>query len=130
MTRLILPAIVLTTLVTTAAPADAQITEGRTLSATIDPIATLEEQLVNRLKATTTERRAFIKFVVKKVREEKLTPALVVAIERKSIRRNRHFPFPFFERAMRVEAAKRKVLLPPVRQFATTKVVTEPRGPR
>jgi hypothetical protein len=49
---------------------------------------------------------------------------LVVAIERYAIRRNPQFPFPFFERAMRIEAAKRGVTLPESRQFATTKSPT------
>lgn len=103
--------------------ADAQITAPRSLSATPDPIATLEEQLINRLRATSNEQRAYIKFVIKQVREQRLDLRLVVAIEKKALRRNRFFPFPFFERAMRFEAAKRNVALPPVQQFATTKVL-------
>lgn len=125
MSRLILPAILVATAMTLADSAYAQLTVPRKLSATPDPIATLEEQLINRLKATTPERKGFVKFVVKRVRQEKLSPALVVAIERKAIRKNRFFPFPYFERAIRFEANKRNVALPPVRQFATTKSVPD-----
>jgi hypothetical protein len=41
-------------------------------------------------------------------------------VESYAVRRNRYFPFPFFERAMQFEAAKRKIALPAVERFATT----------
>lgn len=80
----------------------------------------LFDQLVSRLRATTDERRSFIRFVVRQVAEERLEVQLVVAIERYAIRRNPQFPFPFFERAIRVEALKRGVTLPASRRFVTT----------
>lgn len=104
-------------------PATAQITAGRTLSASPDPFATLEEQLVNRLRATADDQRSYLKFVVKKVREGKLDIKLVVGIERYALRRNPSLPFLFFERALKFEAGKRGVALPPVRQFATTRAL-------
>ncbi|WP_235033222.1 hypothetical protein [Rubripirellula obstinata] len=110
---------VLAVLVSTQS-ASAQITPGRTLSASRDPLATLEEQLVNRLRATALDQRAYLKFVVKQVREGKLDIKLVVGIERYAIRRNPSLPFLYFERALRFEAGKRGVALPPVRQFATS----------
>ncbi len=103
--------------------ADAQITVPTKLSAVPDRTATLEDRLTNRLRATSDQQKAYIKFVVKQIRDEKLDTKLVVAIEQKAIARNRYFPFPFFERAMRYEAAKRNVILPPIQRFATTKII-------
>lgn len=98
----------------------AQITATQRLSAAVDPIASLQEQLVNRLRAFDEEKREYIEMVVKKVREGELETRLVQAVHIYAIRRNPHFPFPFFERALRVEAAKRGVALPTVRQYAST----------
>lgn len=105
----------------TAAPA--QITVPRILTAEGDRYANLQEQLTNRLRATREDQQAYIRFVVDKVRKEELQQSLVVAIERYAMRRHREYPFPFFERALRYEAAKRGVALPPVQHFASTKAV-------
>lgn len=105
--------------------AQAQITSPRILSASpTDRFATLEEQLVNRLRATAEDQRNYLNFVVRLVKENKLDLKLVVAVERYALRRNPGFPFPFFERALRFEAKRRGIVLPPVRQFATTRVST------
>jgi hypothetical protein len=101
-------------------PATAQITTPRVLSATPDRFATLEEQLINRLRATAEDQKAYIQFVVNKVRENQLDVKLVVAIQQYAMKRNPNLPFLYFERALKVEAGKRGVNLPPVRQFATT----------
>lgn len=106
----------------------AQITPPRMLSSEIDRFATLEEQLVNRLRATKDDQKAYIRFVVKQVRNGKLDAKLVVAVERYALRRHRQLPFLFFERALRFEANKRGIALPGVRQFATTKVATGASG--
>jgi hypothetical protein len=103
----------------------AQITPPRVLSAQVDRLANLEEQLTNRLRATAEDQRNYIKFVVTQVRESKLDIKLVVAVERYARRRHPRLPFLFFERALRYEANKRGVTLPSVRQFASTKT---PRG--
>ncbi|MCG8648734.1 MAG: hypothetical protein MI861_02815 [Pirellulales bacterium] len=103
--------------------ASAQVTAPRVLSASPNRMATLEEQLTNRLRATSEQQKAFIRFLVKQVRDGRLDAKLVVAVERKALLRNRLFPFPFFERAIRFEASKRRVMLPPVQRFATTKRV-------
>ena len=108
-----------------AGPGMAQITMPRTLSAEVDRYATLEEQLVNRLRATRDDQRAYIKFVVKQVRRGKLDVKLVVAVERYGLRRNPEYPFPFFERALKSEAGKRGVVLPSVRNFNTTRIVPD-----
>jgi hypothetical protein len=102
-----------------AAVAPGQITPPRTLSAQGDRFTTLEEQLTNRLRATADDQRGYIKFVVEQVRQGRLDLSLVVAVERYALRRNPDFPFPFFDRALRHEGAKRGVVLPPVRDFAS-----------
>ena len=100
--------------------ASAQITASRTLSSDIDPVARLEEQLINRLHATTDAQRAYIRSVVKLVDDRRLQLELVVAIERYALRRNQRYAFPFFERALRFEASKRGVALNSVRHFQST----------
>ncbi len=97
----------------------AQITEPRSLSGSVDPLASLEEQLVNRLHATADDQKAYLHFLVNKVREGKLETKLVIAVQQYAIKRHQQLPFLFFERAMKVEAGKRGVPLPAVRQFAT-----------
>jgi len=103
----------------------AQVTAPRILTVPSGSIATLEDQLVYRLRATRDDQRAYIHYVVQRVNENELERSLVIAIERYSLRRNRGYPFPFFERALRYEAAKRGVELPSIRHFATTRVVSE-----
>lgn len=106
----------------TASPAVlGQITSSRVLSSGRSTSATLEEQLVNRLKATRDDQRAYVKHVVALTKSGKLDRKLVVAVERYALRRNSKYPFPFFERALKYEAAKRRVLLPTVRNFASTR---------
>lgn len=100
--------------------ADAQITPTRTLSASTDRFATLEEQLVNRLRATREEQREYLQLVVKQVKAGKLDAKLVVAIERYAIRRYPTYPFPFFERALMFEARRRGVTLPTSMAYAAT----------
>lgn len=98
-----------------------QITSPRILSSSRSTSATLEEQLLNRLKATRDDQRAYIKHVVALTKTGKLEQKLVVAVERYALRRNSKYPFPFFERALKYEAAKRRVVLPTVRNFASTR---------
>jgi hypothetical protein len=102
--------------------ASAQLTAPRIMTSEGDRFATLEEQLTNRLRATREDQQAYIHFVVDQVRDGKLETKLVVAIERYALRRNGGYPFPFFERALKHEAAKRGVALPPVEHFASTKL--------
>lgn len=103
----------------------AQVTSPRILSVPSGTVATLEDQLVYRLRATRDDQRAYIHYVVQRVNENELERSLVIAIERYAIRRNRGYPFPFFERALRYEAAKRGIELPTIRHFATTRVVSD-----
>ena len=92
----------------------------------VDPYTRLQDQLVNRLRATREDQQSYIRFVVEQVRKEKLEAKLVVAIERYAMRRNRNYPFPFFERALRYEAAKKGVALPPLEHFTSTRDVPSP----
>ena len=104
-----------------AGRAEAQITAPRVLSHSQDRHAKLQEQLVNRLRATTAEQQAFLKYVVEQVEKRRLSFRLVVAVERYALKRNPQLPFLFFSCALRYQASKRGVSLPPVRQFATTR---------
>jgi len=107
-----------------SSPAVAQITGPRVLTAEQDRLATLQEQLVNRLRATRNDQRGYLNHVIRLVREGRVDRGLVVALERYALRRNPSYPFPFFERAMKYECAKRGVSLPPVKQFANTRILS------
>ena len=87
-----------------------------------DRFDTLEDQLINRLRATSIEQRAYIKFVVQRVRAGQLEIQLIVALERYTRRRRSDLPFPFFERALKFEASRRGVALPSVQNFRTTTI--------
>lgn len=100
--------------------ASAQLTAPRHFGESQSSVASLEEQLINRLRATTDQQKGFLRRVSVLVREGKLEQRLVVAVYRYSLKRNSVFPFPFFERAMRFEARKRGVDLPPVQLIAVT----------
>lgn len=78
-------------------------------------VADLQRQLVNRLRATTPERQEFVRRVVVETEAGRIEPRLVQALVRYSVRRRPDFPFPFFERAMRIKAKEVGVDLPPVR---------------
>ncbi len=112
----------LTYWVGTAERAIAQNTAPPISSVTVDPYKKLEDQLRSRLRATTRSQIGYIQYVVKQVKDGRLDMRLVIAVERYAIRRRSDFPFPFFEQAMGYEAAKRNVILPKVKTFATTKV--------
>lgn len=103
-----------------AESASAQITPSRSLSGGTAPVATLDEQLINRLRATTDVQADYIRQIVKLVDEKKLESRLVIAVERYALRRNPRYPFPYFERALRYESAKRGVILVPLRHYQST----------
>lgn len=91
-------------------------------------VATLDEQLINRLRATTDERKAYIRLISTLVDNGRLEQRMVVGIERYAIRKNPQFPFPYFERAMRFEAQKRGIELPPVQLLAGSASTYVPRN--
>lgn len=74
----------------------------------------LEEYLVSTLRATLPEQQAFIRRVVVEVEAGRIEEGFALAICRYAQRRNPSFPFPFYERAMRIEAQKRGINLPAV----------------
>ena len=92
----------------------------RLIAAPTDRLATLEDQLVSRLRVTNDQQLAYLRFVLDQVRDGHLDTKLILALERYAIRRNSQLPFLFFERALRFEAGRRGIILPSVRQFATT----------
>ncbi len=98
--------------------ADAQITAPRVLSGSQQQVATLQEQLNNQLRATTEQQRAYVAYLVQQVRKGRLDLRLLIAVKKKAVLKNRYYPFPFFERAIRFEAAKRNVTLLTSKQLA------------
>jgi len=97
--------------------ASAQLSVGLPLAQRTDTVAELEERLVNRLRATRADQKAYLEQIVQLVDQRKLPLSLVVAIERYALRRNPHYPFPFFERALNYQARKRGVTLPSILHF-------------
>ena len=81
-------------------------------------MATLDEQLINRLRATTDERQTYLRIIAAKTEQGVFDQRRILAIERFAMKRNPNFPFPYFERAMRNEAERLGVYLPPVRLLA------------
>ncbi|MCC9645091.1 hypothetical protein LOC71_22665 [Rhodopirellula sp. JC740] len=110
----------------TASAAQAQIIPSNNLSGQGDSTARLYERLVNRLHATTQPQQDYLQNIVQKVNDRKLDLRLVVAVERYAIRRNQHYPFPFFERALKYEAGKRGITLPSIKLFQDQPIVTTP----
>ncbi len=106
---------------TSDVPIEAQIVTPQVVN-TPDRYATLTDQLVNRLRATRTDQQDYITLIVNKVKAGELDTKLVIAVERYAMKRNPSFPFPFFERALRYEAAKRGIALPTVMEIASTAV--------
>ena len=111
---------------TIASNCQAQLTDPRIESATESRTATLEEILINQLRATTDDRKVFLRLIVQLVDSGQFEQVQVIAISRWAIRKNPRFPFPYFERAMRFEAEKRDIELPPVQLLAGSAAVTFP----
>jgi len=88
--------------------------------------ATLEDQLINRLRATSEDRQAYIRLVVAKVDSGEFERGRVLALERYAIKKNSTFPFPYFERVMRAEAERVGVYLPPVQLLARSNARMQP----
>ena len=101
--------------------AEAQITAPRILSASEQRTAKLEEFLINRLRATTENQQAYVREIVRLVEEGKLELRIVLAMQRYSERRSPFFPLPFFERALKVEAGKRGVAVPMIKDVIATR---------
>jgi hypothetical protein len=74
-------------------------------------VAPLRDQLVNGLRATRPEEIAFIDRVVAFVAEDALELSTVNAAFKWARKRRPSYPYPFFERAIRVLAAREGVTL-------------------
>lgn len=72
-------------------------------------VADLQEQLESGLKARRPPEFEFIAIVVKRVEERKLTSGEVKSVFQWARRKSKDFPFPYFERAMRIIAARKNV---------------------
>ncbi len=90
-----------------------------TNSAIVTPTqgAALDDYLISRLRATTEDQRYYVREIVKLVDQNKLEKRLVLALERYARRKSPYFPLPVFERALRVEAAKRGVAVPTLKEI-------------
>jgi hypothetical protein len=74
-------------------------------------VTPLSEQLVNGLRATRPDETAFIHRVVTFVEAERLALSTVNAAFKWARKRNPNYPYPYFERAMRILAAREGVQL-------------------
>ena len=87
----------------------------RGLSAQDNPpgvrVANLQEQLESGLKARLPREFAFIAVVVARVEERALNVGEVTSVFQWARRKNKKIPFPYFERAMRIIAARKGVVL-------------------
>ncbi len=77
-------------------------------------VARLEDQLLVGLRATRTDQRTFLRKIAEHVEKGAMERARVLAIYEWAITRNGRYPFPYFERAMRLDAKKLGIELPEV----------------
>lgn len=77
----------------------------------------LEDYLISRLRATTTDQKSYVREIVKLVDQGRLEKRTVIAMERYARRKSPFFPLPAYERALRVEAAKRGVAVPTLKEI-------------
>ncbi|QEG00911.1 hypothetical protein Mal15_49870 [Stieleria maiorica] len=92
--------------------------------------AALDDYLISRLRATTDDQRQYIREIVKLVDQNKLEKRVVLALERYARRKSPYFPLPAYERAMRVEAAKRRVNVPTLKEIVARNGVSAARAVR
>ena len=92
--------------------ANAQITAPRVLSGTVTRRATIDEYLINRLRATTEDQKDYVREVVRLCHDGRLELRLILALQRRARVSMPHFPLPVFERTLRAEAGKRRVVVP------------------
>ena len=95
----------------------AQITTPQILSAQPTKRATIEDYLINRLRATTEDQKAYVRTVVQLVDQKRLDLKLVLALQRRARMKMPHFPLPIFEQTIRFEGRKRGVVVPTLREI-------------
>ena len=83
-------------------------------------VVRLEDQLTFGLHATRADQRNFLRKVAEGVEKGNLERARVNAVYKWALLRNDRYPFPYFERAIRLEANKKNVTLPPVQLIITS----------
>ena len=106
-----------------------QLTPPRRLSGTPQRTSRFEEQLINGLRATRPEQQQFLQTVNNLVNQRTLDLRLVNAIYLWARRRQPLYPFPYFERGLRIEAAKRRVALPPIALVNRSGTLQAPQNP-
>lgn len=104
-------------LVAFSTEASAQIGLGNGVTVVAPQGASLSDFLISRLRATTTDQRDYVREIVKLVEQNKLEKRIVLALERYARRKSPYFPLPVYERALRVEAAKRGVAVPTIQEI-------------
>ncbi|MEI6256527.1 MAG: hypothetical protein WCQ77_07770 [Planctomycetota bacterium] len=95
---LLLAAITFLTALGTGAQAEPPVSNGETIS--------LEDQLKTGLKARRAEEREFIDEVARRVNQGALPRKLVDSTFIWAVSRRQSYPFPAFERALRMQAEK------------------------
>jgi hypothetical protein len=84
-------------------------------------VASLQDILVNKLRATREDQQVFIAAVVQEANQGNVEKGFVLAVMRYAIDKNPRYPFPYFERAVRFEATKRRITLPAVEIILSTR---------
>ena len=74
-------------------------------------VADLQDQLESGLKARRPVEFAFIGRVIERVEARQLTVGEVTSVFQWARRKNKHIPFPYFQRAIRIIAARKNVEL-------------------
>lgn len=95
----------------------AQITPPPGISISQSQEASLADFLINRLRATSGDQRSYVREIVRLTDQGRLERRLLLALERYAKRKNPYFPLPVFERALRIEAGKRGVAVPLIREI-------------
>ncbi|MEM6468137.1 MAG: hypothetical protein AAF802_01110 [Planctomycetota bacterium] len=127
---LLLIAVVGTCSCTQNASAQITVTPSSQSAIRVSPTTTLFDFLVNRLRATSADQQTYVREVVRLVEQRRLEKRLVLALERYSRRKNPFFPLPIYERALRVEAAKRGVTVPLLSEIVARSGATASRAVR
>ena len=92
--------------------------------------ASFSDYLISRLRAANAEQRSYVQEVAKLVDENRLEKRLVLALERYARRKSPSFPLPVFERALRVEAGKRGVAVPMIKEIVARNGTSAARAAR
>ncbi|MEL6106359.1 MAG: hypothetical protein AAFU85_09995 [Planctomycetota bacterium] len=95
----------------------AQITPAPILSAQPPKRATIEDYLINRLRATTEDQKDYVREILRLVDQRRLDLKLVLALQRRARARRPHFPLPIFEQTIRFEGRKRGVIVPTLQEI-------------